>query len=962
MKTLHIKLTAMFMLVVGCCSPVLFAQTSAQASQVVRLDASLGFESEAALAKEGIKILHYYGDQTYLLSALPTTVKFKPAALPTPSLELSKDFASESSAEVEVDLVLAYPDAMRELQTVLAKAGFKKSPNQISGGISLSGLVAGNQLQALVANPLILNITPSLGEAVPYNLEARIGQNVTPLNSGIPGAPNLNGQGVVLGVGDGGKLSGHPDIGDRVISTTSYYNPAWGNHPDHVTGIMASTGSVFSEHRGVACEAELVIEPTSGIVYNALSHLANYQMSITNNSYGPSFNCNSANKYYGTSASVDQQLYDNPDLMHVYALGNSGTTSCNGLPTSYGTIPGGAQVAKNTLSVGNIKFNRTRFVGSSAGPTFDGRLKPEIVAIGHLVTSNNRQGGYGTGTGTSYASPGVAATLGLLTQRYKELNGGVLPAGALLKAIACNTAEDLGPSGPDFQHGFGLINGVKALNALNSENYHQSSLSFGGQYSHSITTAHTTEQLKILLYWPDQSGPTTNTGPTLVNHFDLKIVAPNGDTIRPWVLDPVNPASLAVRGTDTLNNIEQVTIKNPTQGTYQVLVNGVDLPMGSTDFVLTWVVEEPEVMLTCPFGGESISPFENMYIGWEASSGQAGTWKVEYSLDGAAWQTIQSGITNSTRNIVWSPPVENSAVSFRVTNESSLLSDETNSPTFALGTPENIVGESVCDGGVALNWSPVNTATSYEVYKFDGSEMELVTTVSDTFFTLQSLEVGVDSLFTIAAVSPSGKSSRRAFAITKKSEIGGTGCQAPLPVEWISVGAEQAGDQVEVTWTVAVELNNEHFEVLRSENGQDWFSITNVAGRGTAKTAKSYSFLDGGVRSGSITYYQIKQVDFDGQSELSDIVAYEHEQETTTTIAAAVSLIENPITSELRLKSTSSNPLQVSLYDLSGKECGVFQLGLGENSYAWPTGLGAGMYLLKAQTSRGVESLKLVKR
>ncbi len=961
MNFLRIKFNAMLVLAIGLSSPALFAQTTSQAKKIVRLDGPLGTESEKALAKEGIKILHYYGDQTYLLSGQPTTVKHSPVQLAASRSQLARDISAESSAEIEVDLVLAYAKAERELQNVLAKAGFKKAKEQVSGGITLTGVVAENQLKSLLEHPLILNATPVLGEAVPYNLEARIGQSVTPLNSGIPGAPNLNGQGVVLGVGDGGKLSGHPDIGDRVISSTSYYNSAWRNHPDMVSGIMASTGSVYSENRGVACEAELVIEPTSGIVYNAPTHLANFQMSITNNSYGPSFNCTSANKYYGSSASVDQQLFDNPNLIHVYAVGNSGSSSCNGLPASYGTIPGGAQVAKNTLSVGNMRFNRTRFVGSSAGPTFDGRIKPEIVAIGHNVTSNNRQGGYSTGTGTSYAAPGVAATLGLLTQRYKELNGGVLPEGALLKAIACNTAEDLGPAGPDFQHGFGLINGVKALNALNNSTYHQGSLSFNGQYAQSISTSHTTEQLKVLLYWPDQAGPTANTGATLVNNFDLQVVAPNGDTIRPWVLDPINPANVAVRGIDTLNNIEQVTIPNPTQGTYQILVNGVHLPYGSTDYVLSWVVEEPEVMLTCPYGGESINPFEDMYIGWEASSGQAGTWKIEYNVDGGAWQTIQAGIANAVRNIVWSPPVENSNLSFRVTNESSLLSDETNSPTFALAAPATITGESFCDGGIALNWSPVNSATSYEVYKFDGSEMELVSTVSDTFINLQNLSAGVDSLFTVAAVSPSGKTSQRAFAVAQKSEVDGAGCLAPLPVEWVAVGAAQDGDYIKVSWTVAAELNNERFEVLRSDNGHDWSSIATVAGRGDAQTAKTYSFLDQDVRAGGITYYQIQQVDFDGQSDLSDIVAYEHVQQAGES-STSVTLIENPITSELRLQSTAANPLTVSLYDLSGKECGVFQLSSGENSYAWPSGLGAGMYLLEAKTNSGVESLKLVKR
>lgn len=958
---ISLKSLTVCMFCMGCLSyTALNAQSANTAPQLLRLDASMNANAESVLNAQGIEILHYYGDQTYLLSDFPKGLKTSRVELPSQKEGQAGDLDFTTEEVLNVELVLAFPEASAHLTSVLAKAGFTSSSEQVKGGTTLIGTVQANRLVALLANPLILDATPQMDDFVPYHLEGRIAQGVTPLNSGIAGAPDLNGEGVVFGIGDGGALSGHPDIGDRVIQTTTYYNPGWYSHPDMVAGIMAGTGSVYSDHRGVACEAELVIEPSSGIVYRAPNHLNDFQMTITNNSYGPSYHCNTANKYYGTCASVDQQLFDNPSLLHVYAVGNSGGSSCNGQPIGYSNIPGGGQVAKNSLSVGNAQFDRTRNSGSSAGPTFDGRLKPEIMAIGSSVTSNNRSGSYSTGSGTSYSSPGAAATLGLLTQRYKEIHNGNLPDGALLKAIACNTAEDIGPAGPDFQHGFGLIDGVKALYAIENSTYHQGFLGAGIQYTQSLATTSTTERLKIMLYWSDQAGSTTNTTSTLVNDFDLKVVTPAGDTLKPWVLDPLNPASLAVRGTDTLNNIEQVTVDAPTAGAYIILVDGKTLPYGSTDFVLSWVIQEPEVLLTCPFGGESFNTNDTMYVAWDASPGQTGTWKVEYNLDGATWQTVASGVESSTRHVKWGTPAASADIEFRVTNESTLLFDETNEPALVLGKPENVVGASMCDGGVLLQWSPVSGASSYQVYKFDGSEMVAVGNVTDTVMAIGGLEEGVDSLFTVAAVSPSGKTSQRAYAIDQKSEVGGTNCFSPLPVEWVTIQAKALGSDVEIQWTVASEFENERFEVLRSTSGRNWSVVHRIDGRGTEPTAKAYSFVDTDVSTSGITYYRVKQVDFDGAYELSDIVSHVSSSDDELG-GATISLLENPIRNTINLNSNSLGDVEVGLYDLAGREVTRFHVRAGLNSISVPAGLNAGMYVLQSNTPQGVESLKLVK-
>jgi hypothetical protein len=92
---------------------------------------------------------------------------------------------------------------------------------------------------------------------------------------------------------------------------------------------------------------------------------------------------------------------------------------------------------------------------------------------------------------------------------------------------------------------------------------------------------------------------------------------------------------------------------------------------------------------------------------------------------------------------------------------------------------------------------------------------------------------------------------------------------AALPVELVHFTALATNHVVELTWATASELNNSHFEVLRSFDGKNWENIGFVAGNGTTQQYKLYQFTDN--NSSNENYYQLKQVDFNGQYEFSPI-------------------------------------------------------------------------------------------
>lgn len=94
-----------------------------------------------------------------------------------------------------------------------------------------------------------------------------------------------------------------------------------------------------------------------------------------------------------------------------------------------------------------------------------------------------------------------------------------------------------------------------------------------------------------------------------------------------------------------------------------------------------------------------------------------------------------------------------------------------------------------------------------------------------------------------------------------------------LPVTWLTVQALDKMGSVEVFWSTASEENNNYFVIERSLDGESWLSIGSVDGAGTSSRITNYSFLDNETVS-VLTYYRIKQVDFDGQFDYSKIVVF----------------------------------------------------------------------------------------
>ena len=605
-------------------------------------------------------------------------------------------------------------------------------------------------INSIASLPFVSGLSLQILSDEPLNYNSRAAHGVSGLNTA--NGKNLNGKGVTIGIGDDADISTHADFTGRLIMRT----PALpSDHGTHVAGTIAGAGIVNPKYRGMASRATVINQYFSDVITNASVYVTDNNMVLSNNSYytGQSL-CPGEGEYDVLSNYIDQQAKTYPALLHNVAAGNDGSLNCLNFPVSFGTIKSGWQCAKNVLTVGamNVQDYSIAYF-SSRGPVADGRIKPEITANGWAVASTTTNNNYGINYGTSMACPAVTGALALLYERYKQLNTGVNPSSALIKAVVCNTAEDLGNIGPDYTFGFGMLNARRAVQAIESNHYFTSAIDNGNSKVQTITIPANTKRLKVMLYWTDVAAA-SNAAIALVNDLDLTVKEPSSLLHRPLVLNsaPANVNDVATEGADHINNIEQVVIENPTAGNYTINVSGFSVPFGPQDYVITYEIIKPSITVEYPYGGETFVPNETENIRWSADGNEASTFKIDYSIDnGINWTLINSNVAAGSRVLSWIIPLTVTQTALvRVSGNSNLLTGQSSFNFGILGQPV-IKATNVCEGAVQLNWNAIAGATAYDILQVSGDSMKVIGNTVANNFLLFGLDKNTTTWLGVAA-------------------------------------------------------------------------------------------------------------------------------------------------------------------------------------------------------------------
>lgn len=119
--------------------------------------------------------------------------------------------------------------------------------------------------------------------------------------------------------------------------------------------------------------------------------------------------------------------------------------------------------ADSIVSVGAVSSNGTIAIFSSIGPTFDGRIKPEVVAQGVSVYVANQSGGYGPASGTSFATPLTAGVAALVLSAHPTLTPMQVRDRLMQGAKPLYDSTAGMTSHPNNYFGWGMVDALKAV-------------------------------------------------------------------------------------------------------------------------------------------------------------------------------------------------------------------------------------------------------------------------------------------------------------------------------------------------------------------------------------------------------------------------------------------------------------------------------------------------------------------
>lgn len=188
--------------------------------------------------------------------------------------------------------------------------------------------------------------------------------------------------------------------------------------------------------------------------------------------------------------------------------------------------------------------------------------------------------------------------------------------------------------------------------------------------------------------------------------------------------------------------------------------------------------------------------------------------------------------------------------------------------------------------------------------------------------------------------------------------------EAPLSMRLAALDAKVVGENVDVTWEIALENSNNQFVVERSYDGSNFEEIRSeqirVEGKGDSNSGVSYVLTDWKPMAGK-NYYRLKQVDFVAgggsarkvERRFSRVVSVEFGKKPS------ISVYPNPSEEYFEIKlDVSTEVRKWRLYDINGRLLKDNGSGIRVNL----TNLSAGEYIIEVLTNNGSKyTKKLVK-
>jgi len=192
--------------------------------------------------------------------------------------------------------------------------------------------------------------------------------------------------------------------------------------------------------------------------------------------------------------------------------------------------------------------------------------------------------------------------------------------------------------------------------------------------------------------------------------------------------------------------------------------------------------------------------------------------------------------------------------------------------------------------------------------------------------------------------------------LSSTAVIKGRSCSGPtdfcggviLPIRLLEFNADVAGDEVQINWSTATEINVDYIAVQRSVDGHTFADIGKVKAFGNSNTIKNYSLTDDQPVIGNL-YYRLHSVDFDGKEEFSRVIAVRYLS------SSAVQIFPNPASKQvnIQLNFIPAEQTTHTLTDLYGRTIAQFITRMPRETLQVPD-IKPGVYFLKTKSGKDI--------
>lgn len=172
-----------------------------------------------------------------------------------------------------------------------------------------------------------------------------------------------------------------------------------------------------------------------------------------------------------------------------------------------------------------------------------------------------------------------------------------------------------------------------------------------------------------------------------------------------------------------------------------------------------------------------------------------------------------------------------------------------------------------------------------------------------------------------------------------------------IPVELLSFTGEKVPNGNLLKWITVSEINNKGFEVQRLYNGETFETIGFIEGQGTSLNIHSYDYLDAN-QNNKVVYYRLKQIDFDGTFEYSNIIVINGAEQFNE---SNIVVYPNPNTGKFELAFSNFERARyiIEIYNTAGQLIHFQEINLaGDKQLQYNLEHKAGLYYLRLYNAK----------